>query len=251
MQNTYQQQVSGAEWQARCELAALYRLLAFYRMTDLIDTHISLRVPDEPNHFLINHYGVTFDQMKASDLVKIDGDGRIVSDLDQHKQVNPAGFVIHSALHAARADLHCVVHTHTADGVAVSAQQAGLLPISQHALKFYGKLSYHPYEGIALATDERARLVADMGQNKAMILANHGLLAAGETVYEAFNQIYFLERACQIQTKALAGGQPLIYPSEAVCQKTAAQHLEGHEAYVKQCWDAAVALLDQTQDYGR
>lgn len=246
-----QQGVSATEWQARCDLAALYRLVAFYRMTDLIDTHISLRVPDEPGCFLINHYGATFDQMKASDLVKIDYDGLIVSDLDQHKQVNQAGFVIHSALHAARADLHCVVHTHTADGAAVSAQKEGLLPISQHALMFYGKLSYHRYEGIALCTDERARLVEDMGDNKAMILSNHGLLAAGETVYEAFNHIYFLERACQIQNKALSTGQALIYPSEAVCQKTAEQHLVGYDVYVRQCWDAAVTLLNQAPDYCR
>ncbi|MGO3859028.1 MAG: class II aldolase/adducin family protein [Neisseriaceae bacterium] len=251
MSLSYEQQVSAAEWQARCDLAALYRLMAYYRMTDLIDTHISLRVPGEPHHFLINHYGVTFNQMKASDLVKIDEEGRIVSDLDRHKTVNPAGFVIHSAIHAARADVHCVVHTHTADGIAVSTQAQGLLPISQHALKFYGKLSYHPYEGIALCTDERVRLVQDLGDNQAMILANHGLLAVGGTVYEAFNQIYFLEAACQIQNKALAGGQALIYPSEAVCLKTAQQHLSDYEVYVRQCWDAAVSLLNQAADYCR
>lgn len=151
-----------SEWNARCQLAALYRLIAHYKMTDLIDTHISLRVPDEPNHFLINRYGVTFDQMTASDLVKIDHEGKIVADYDQGKMVNVAGFVIHSALHHVNENIHCVIHTHTADGIAVSAQEKGLLPLSQHALKFYNNIAYHEYEGIAFSTEERERLVNDL-----------------------------------------------------------------------------------------
>ncbi len=189
--SSLQQQVSANEWAARCQLAALYRLIAYYRMTDLIDTHISLRVPDEEGHFLINQYGIPFEKMTASHLVKIDYDGNIIDEHDQGKMVNVAGFVIHSAIHSARQDLHCVIHTHTADGIAVSAQKQGLLPISQHALKFYNKISYHDYEGVALLTEERERLVQDFGQNRVMILRNHGLLAAGDSVQRAFHEIYF------------------------------------------------------------
>ncbi|MDF9898840.1 UNVERIFIED_ORG: ribulose-5-phosphate 4-epimerase/fuculose-1-phosphate aldolase [Pseudomonas reinekei] len=167
------------EWQARCELAALYRLVAHFRMTDLIDTHITLRIPGPEHHFLINRYGVIFDRMRASDLVRIDQEGRVVDPEYAGHRVNAAGFVIHSAIHMARPDLNCVIHTHTAAGMAVAAQKQGLLPISQHALKFYGKLAYHTYEGIALSLDERERLIADLGPHRAMILRNHGLLVGG------------------------------------------------------------------------
>jgi len=212
-----------AEWKARCDLAALYRLLAHYKMTDLIYTHVSARVPGPAHHFLINRYGVLFSEMRASDLVKIDLDGRVVEYAPETKPVNAAGFTIHSAIHMARPDLLCVIHTHTAAGIAVSAQVAGLLPISQHALKFYGHLGYHEYEGIALDLDERARLVQDLGPHKAMILRNHGLLAAGRTIPEAFDHIYFLERACQAQIAAQSGGAELVLPPEAVRLHTAAQ----------------------------
>lgn len=243
--------VSAAEWQARCDLAALYRLIAFYRMTDLIDTHITCRVPDETQHFLINRYGVAFDKMTASDLVKINHDGEIVADYDSHKRVNAAGFVIHSAIHAARPDVNCVIHTHTADGIAVSAQQHGLLPISQHALKFYGRLAYHEYEGIALSLAERERLVADLGGHRAMILRNHGLLVTGESIPRAFHEIYFLERACQIQIKALSGATPLHLPPLAVCEHTAHQFdREGIEDIIIDAWKAALSLIETQQgDY--
>lgn len=168
--------IGPVEWQARCELAALYRLVAHFRMTDLIDTHITLRIPGPEHHFLINRYGVIFDRMRASDLVRIDQEGRVVDPAYEGHRVNAAGFVIHSAIHMARPDLNCVIHTHTAAGMAVAAQKQGLLPISQHALKFYGKLAYHTYEGIALSLDERERLIADLGPHRAMILRNHGLL---------------------------------------------------------------------------
>lgn len=240
------------EWDARCQLASLYRLIAYYKMTDLIDTHISLRVPNEPEHFLINRYGITFDRMRASDLVKIDHDGRIVESYDQEKKVNVAGFVIHSAIHHAKPHLDCVIHVHTADGIAVSAQQEGLLPISQHALKFYRRLSYHSYEGIALSVEERERLVADLGENKAMILRNHGLLVAGKTIAHAFHEIYFLERACQIQVKALSS-QNLIYPSEAVCEFTASQFEQDEaEGIILDAWHAALSLIEKDKaDYCR
>lgn len=246
-------QVSCAEWQARCQLAALYRLIAYYRMTDLIDTHISLRVPDEAGHFLINQYGIAFDKMTASQLVKIDGDGHIVSAYDAGKSVNTAGFVIHSALHAARDDIHCVIHTHTADGIAVSAQQHGLLPISQHALKFYNKVAYHDYEGIAFSLDERQRLVHDLAGHRVMILRNHGLLAAGDSVQRAFHEIYFLERACQVQIKAMAGGAALNYPAASVCEHTAQQFEgQGVEQVILKAWQAALSLIEaQQEDYCR
>ena len=238
------------EWDARCQLAALYRLIAYYRMTDLIDTHISLRVPDEPEHFLINRYGITFDHMTASDLVKIDHEGRIVETYDQGKMVNVAGFVIHSALHHARENIHCVIHTHTADGIAVSAQEQGLLPLSQHALKFYNHIAYHEYEGIAFSTQERERLIADMGQHRCMILRNHGLLATGDSIARAFHEIYFLERACQVQIKAMSSSK-LHFPSTEVCLHTAQQfESDAAEPIIQAAWNAALSLIEnQKEDY--
>ncbi|MCA8863155.1 MULTISPECIES: class II aldolase/adducin family protein [unclassified Halomonas] len=245
------QHISNNEWQARCELAALYRLLAYYRMTDLIDTHLTLRHPDTPEHFLINHYGIPFDLMRASDLVRIDHDGKVVDTLNPQGRVNVAGFVIHSAIHAARPELDCVIHTHTAAGMAVSALQEGLLPLTQHAMKFHGKLAYHEYEGVALDTSERQRLVVDLGPHKAMILRNHGLLAAGESVAEAFMEIYFLERACQAQVQALSGGRALHIPSEEVKRHTAAQFdSEDEKEITHLAWQAALRLIeDQHDDY--
>lgn len=236
---------SPEEWKIRCDLAALYRLVAHHRMTDLIFTHISARLPGPQHHFLINQYGVMFHEMRASDLVKIDLDGNIVNqDEAGRRHVNAAGFTIHSAIHMARPDLQCVVHTHTAAGIAVSAQKHGLLPISQHALKFYGHLAYHDYEGIALDLNERERLIKDLGPHKAMILRNHGLLAAGRTIPEAFSAIYYLERACQAQVAALAGSAELIYPPEAVRQHTAAQfNCEGDLDFYDFTWNSALRLI--------
>lgn len=246
-----QTDVDPIEWQARCELAALYRLIAHFRMTDLIDTHITLRIPGPEHHFLINRYGVIFDRMKASDLVRIDQNGQVVGGATTHSRVNAAGFVIHSAIHMARPDLNCVIHTHTAAGMAVAAQAHGLLPISQHALKFYGKLAYHTYEGIALSLDERERLIADLGPHKAMILRNHGLLAAGGDVAQAFHEIHFLERACQAQVQALSGAGELVYPSEDVRRHTAEQFdRDEAEEIIKLSWQAALTLIeDQRESY--
>jgi ribulose-5-phosphate 4-epimerase/fuculose-1-phosphate aldolase len=174
-------------------------------------------------------------------------DGNILDSDAGTRRVNQAGFTIHSAVHQARPDLICVIHTHTAAGIAVSAQEQGLLPISQHAMKFYGCLSYHGYEGLALDLDERARLVADLGQNKAMILRNHGLLACGRTIPEAFHEIYFLERACQAQVAALSGGVKLVFPPREVCEHTAAQFRrdEAHRmAHYKMAWQSALRLIE-------
>ena len=240
---------SEAEWKVLCDLAALYRLVAHHRWTDLIFTHISARAPEPEHHFLINRYGVLFHEMRASDLVKIDCDGNVIEDAPETKQVNAAGFVIHSAVHMAREDLTCVIHTHTAAGIAVSAQKHGLLPISQHALKYYGRLAYHGYEGVALDVDERERLVADLGPHDAMILRNHGLLAAGRSIPEAFDNIYFLERACQAQLAAMTGGAELVFPPEEVCRKTTEQFRRDEARYAR-IWEAALRLLDNDRvDY--
>lgn len=241
--------MSAVEWQARCELAALYRLVAHFRMTDLIDTHITLRIPGPEHHFLINRYGVIFDRMRASDLVRIDQEGRIVDPHYSGHRVNAAGFVIHSAIHMARPDLNCVIHTHTAAGMAVAAQQQGLLPISQHALKFYGKLAYHTYEGIALSLDERQRLIADLGPHKAMILRNHGLLVGGASVAHAFHEIHFLERACQAQVQASGRWLGAQLPSPQVCAHTAEQfERDDADHIIELAWDAALTLIEHQRE---
>lgn len=212
-----------AEWRVRCDLAACYRLIAHYRMTDHIYTHISARVPGTRDHFLINPYGMTFDEITASSLVKIDHDGEKVEESDH--EVNPAGFTIHSAIHAAREDAHCVLHTHTRAGVAVSCMKEGLLPLNQIALQFYGdRLAYHDYEGIALDLDERERLAADLGSARSLILRNHGLLTAGRSVAEAFSLMFYLNRACEIQVDVCSMNQAFVLPSPEVCEHTARQY---------------------------
>ncbi|MBY4598279.1 class II aldolase/adducin family protein [bacterium BD-1] len=229
----------------RAELATLYRLLDYFRMTDLIYTHVSVRLPGQGHRFLINEYGRLFGHMRPEDLVEVDAEGRPCRG-EGEKEVNPAGFTIHSAIHMARPDVTCVVHTHTSAGIAVAAQKEGLLPISQHALKFYGHLAYHEYEGIALELDERERLVADLGSHNAMVLRNHGLLVCGRTVSEAFYNIYYLERACQAQVAALVGGRALVYPSEATRLKTAEQFQSTPERRLiaaDRAWKSAVQLL--------
>lgn len=210
-----------AEYDLRCELAAVYRLVAHYRMTDLIFTHISLRLPGPDHHFLINPYGLLFEEITASSLVKIDLSGEKVE--PSPHPVNPAGFVIHSAIHAAREDAHCILHTHTRAGCAVGAQRHGLLPLNQISMEFYGRTAYHDYEGVALSLDEQKRLVEDMGENDVMILRNHGLLTVGRTAGEAFLRMLNLDKACQIQVDALAGNPDLVLPDHELALRTAAQ----------------------------
>lgn len=238
--------ISETEWQIRGDLAALYRLVAHHRWTDFIYTHISARLPGPEHHFLINKYGVNFHEMRASDLVKIDVDGNIVDPRPlSQSDVNAAGFCIHSAIHMARQDLVCVVHTHTAAGIAVSAQKEGLLPLSQHACKFYGRIGYHGYEGIALDLDERERLVKDLGEHKAMILRNHGLLVGGTSIAEAFHMIYMLERACSAQVAALSGGREIILPPHEVCAHTAEQfRKQENDQHYAMVWNAALRLVE-------
>jgi ribulose-5-phosphate 4-epimerase/fuculose-1-phosphate aldolase len=200
--------VSPEEWAVRVDLAACYRLVARFGWEDLVFTHITARVPGTPDQFLINPYGVFFDEITASSLVKIDQQGEKLD--DSPFPVNPAGFVIHSAIHAARHDAKCVLHTHTLNGVAVSTQRAGLLPISQHSISVLASLGYHDFEGPALRDDEKPRLVADLGDKTSLILRNHGLLTVGETAAEAFVSMYYLETSCAIQVRAQSGGGELI-----------------------------------------
>jgi ribulose-5-phosphate 4-epimerase/fuculose-1-phosphate aldolase len=196
--------VGAEEWRVRVDLAAAYRLTALFKWDDLVFTHISARVPGGDHAFLINPYGFMFDEITASSLVKIDAEGNKLD--DSPFPVNPAGFTIHSAVHAVRDDAMCVMHTHTLNGVAVSAQKHGVLPLSQHSIFVLASLGYHDYEGVALRDDERPRLVRDLGRNTHLMLRNHGLLTVGRTVADAFLAMYFFEATCTIQVRALAGG---------------------------------------------
>src|SRR4030088_3070035 len=208
--STIRQRVPDQEWQTRVDLAAAYRLVALYGWDDLIFTHISARVPGGEHHFLLNPYGMMFEEVTASSLVKIDLAGNKVTESPYF--VNPAGFTIHSAVHAARSDALCVMHLHTDYGIAVSAQKDGLLPISQQAMLALTSAAYHVYEGLALNEDEKPRLVADLGDKTSMILRNHGLLTVGRTAAEAFLAMFLLERACKIQILAQAGGELVNIP---------------------------------------
>jgi ribulose-5-phosphate 4-epimerase/fuculose-1-phosphate aldolase len=197
--------VSAEEWQLRVDLAACYRLVALYGWSDLVFTHISARIPGPEHHFLINPYGLMFDEITASSLVKVD---QLCNKLiDSPFPVNPAGFVIHSAVHEARDDVQCVLHTHTRAGVAVSAQKCGVLPISQQSTFVLASLAYHDYEGVAFREEEKARLQADMGRANFLMLRNHGLLVAGKSIADAFLSMYTFEATCQIQLSAQAGGE--------------------------------------------
>lgn len=207
--------VSAEEWQLRCDLAACYRLVAAYGWSDLVFTHVSARIAGPEYHFLINPYGLMFDEITASSLVKVDQDCRKLS--DSPFPVNPAGFVIHSAIHAVREDAGCVLHTHSRAGVAVSAQKCGVLPISQQSTFVLGSLAYHDYEGVALRDDEKSRLQADLGAANYLMLRNHGLLTVGSTIPDAFLFMYVFESACRIQIDAQAGGE-LVHVNPAILQ---------------------------------
>jgi ribulose-5-phosphate 4-epimerase/fuculose-1-phosphate aldolase len=238
------ERVSAEEWDARVNLAACYRLAAHFRMTDLIYTHISARVPGPAHHFLINAFGQLWDEIAASTLVKVTLEGEIVEDPTGYG-FNRAGYVIHSAVHRTRLDVGCVMHTHTQAGIAVSAQEEGLLPISQHAMRFWNGIAYHDYEGLALDLDEQARLVRDLGDRKAMILRNHGLLVCGASIPETFDLMYYLERACQTQVTAMAGGAKLRIPAAGVAEKTAAQFKALPYKPKRPEWKALLRMLDK------
>lgn len=236
------QRVSAQEWEARVELAALYRLVGHYRWTDTIYTHISLRTPGEDS-FLINPFGYLYEEITASCLVKVNLQGEVLDDATG-LGINKAGFVIHSAIHAAREDVHCVLHTHTRAGVAVSAHEEGLLPISQHSTLFVGRIGYHDYEGFAVHPPEQARLVANLGQHSAMILRNHGLIVAGRSVGEAMFLIDALERTCEIQVAALGGGAKVRHMSP---EALAAAHavLDEEDGNFSRDWAAMLRLVER------
>jgi ribulose-5-phosphate 4-epimerase/fuculose-1-phosphate aldolase len=239
-----QHRTDSAEWAVRVNLAACYRVAAHFRMTDLIYTHISARVPGPESHFLINAYGLLFDEITASSLVKVTLAGDIVED-PTGLGINPAGYLIHGAVHGARHDVGCVIHTHTTAGLAVAAQKHGLLPLTQHAMRFTGCLAYHDYEGIALDADEQQRLVRDLGACNAMILRNHGLLTCGPSVHDAFDLMLHLERACQAQVAAMAGGAELNLPPPAVARKVAEQFARPGRRAPANAWAALLRMLDR------
>jgi ribulose-5-phosphate 4-epimerase/fuculose-1-phosphate aldolase len=214
-----QDQVSPEEWQLRVDLAAAYRLVALYGWSDLVFTHISARIPGPEHHFLINPYGLMFDEITASSLVKIDQDCNKLS--DSPFPVNPAGFTIHSAVHAVRDDAGCVMHTHTRAGVGVSAQKGGVLPISQQSTFVLSSLAYHDYEGVAFREDEKPRLQADLGDRNFLMLRNHGLLTVGRTIADAFLHMYIFETTCQIQLAAQSGGAELTEVNPLILQGVA------------------------------
>ena len=220
--------VSAEEWSVRIDLAACYRLVALYGMTDLIYNHITARVPDGQEHVLINPYGMLYEEITASSLIKIDLDGKTILQPDHDYSVNTAGYVIHSAVHGARGDAACVIHTHTRAGTAVSALAECLMPLSQTAMRFMGRVAYHDYEGPAFHRGERERLVADLGDKNAMILRNHGLVVCAPSIPQAFNLIYWLEQACRIQVDVLACHRPLHIPATQVIESTS-QALSGME----------------------
>jgi ribulose-5-phosphate 4-epimerase/fuculose-1-phosphate aldolase len=241
-----------AEWQARVELAAAYRLAAHFRWTDLIYTHFSAKIPGT-EEILINPYGLMFDEITASSLVKIALDGTILSDRTG-LGINEAGYVIHSCVHRARPEAHGVLHTHSRAGAAVSAMQCGLLPISQHAMRVHQRLAYHDYEGIAFELGEQERLARDLGASApAMVLRNHGLLSLGTSVPEAFEVMYFLESACQIQVDTLAGGMDnVLHMSPAAARTADAQFHQPPRPTRRRGWDALLRILEREHgDYAR
>jgi ribulose-5-phosphate 4-epimerase/fuculose-1-phosphate aldolase len=214
--------IDPAEWEARVDLAACYRLVDLYGMTDLHLNHISARVPGKDEHFLINPFGMMYEEITASSLIKIDVDGKIIANANPQYTINLPGYVIHGAIHAARHDVGCVLHTHTNAGMAVSALKCGLLPMTQTAMR-WGKVAYHDFEGVVVDRDEQKRLVENLGDSEVMILRNHGLLAVGTTIGQAFNNIYRLERACQTQLLALACNSEISMPPQDVIEKSNAQ----------------------------
>jgi ribulose-5-phosphate 4-epimerase/fuculose-1-phosphate aldolase len=237
-----QGQVSDAEWEARVDLAAVYRLIAHYGWDDVIYNHSSMRVPGEPRMFLMKRHELLYTEVTASNLVKVSMD----EDLDERSGVNRPGFTLHGGVLSARSDVNCAIHVHTATGMAIAGLKSGLRMVSQQAIRFYKRVGYHAYEGITEDFDERARIKRDLGQNRAMIMHNHGLLTVGKTAREAFVLMHHLIEAAEIQLKLEATGAPLIEIPEDVCEKTARQ-FESHDAGRGSAdWPAYLRMLDKT-----
>lgn len=235
--------VSSAEWQLRCDLAACYRYAADQKWDDLIFTHFSVRLPGKDKQFLINPFGVLFEEITASNLVKIDIKGKPLTPTPYI--VNPAGFILHSAIHSAREDAHCIIHLHTPEGIAVAAQKEGLLPISQTALSVYSDLAYHDYEGIVFDAEEKERLIPNIGDKNCILLRNHGLMATGKTIAEAFLRIYFLQRACEAQIMAQSGGAELIHLSGKVIERVYSQTVEVGDLIANLSWSAVISRVER------
>lgn len=245
MTSSVKKLVSAEEWQARVDLAACYRIVAHYGWDDLVFTHISARVPGPEHHFLINPYGLFFEEVTASNLVKVDLQGNKVMESDY--EINPAGFVIHSAVHEARDNAQCVMHLHTDAGIAVSTLKNGLQAYSQQSLFALSSMSYHDYEGVALNPDEKQRLVKDLGTSSFMILRNHGLLTCAETIADAFIYMFLLQRSCEIQLKAQATGQELIPIPDQILQGIQAQAEQvTRSAGGSLAWPGVLRKLDRT-----
>jgi ribulose-5-phosphate 4-epimerase/fuculose-1-phosphate aldolase len=240
-------ETSRIEYDLRVNLAVAYRLCAKYGWDDALATHISVRLPGPDHHFLINPYGLLFEEVTASSLVKIDLDGNPVEETPY--DVNPAGFLIHSAIHRAREDAKCIIHLHTVSGVAISAQKQGLLPISPYAMFLQGLLGYHDFEGVTLNFDEQPRIVAALGQGVALILRNHGTLTIGETIPEAFQRMYLLERACTIQLAALSSGADLVIPNEVIVNNMWRQFRSGFGDSADRTWVALARSLGDDPSY--
>ncbi len=240
--------VSEAEWQVRTDLAAAYHLAVVYGWTDMILTHFSARVPGAEQQFLLNAYGLMFDEVTASNLVKVDHQGNILEDISG-MGINQAGFVIHGCVHESRPDAQCVLHTHTRAGIAVSAMRDGVLPLSQHSTRIVAEVTYHDYEGIALDMDERTRLAYDLGpSSRCMVLKNHGLLTLGSSVREAFMLMYNFEQSCRIQVDALAAGRDHVtLITEATVKHTHAQVNQPRAESQRRDWPALLRMLDRRQ----
>ena len=235
--------VSTAEWQARVDLAACYRLIDHFGMSDLVYTHITLRVPDAPNRFLINPFGSLFGDVTASSLVTIDLDGAVIH--PDGGRVNPAGFIVHSAIHMKGDHAHCVLHIHSRAGMAVAALDSGLMMLNQKAMQFHKRVGYHDFEGLALATEERERLYEDLAGHKAMILRHHGLLTVGADCAEAFSLMYALELSCRVQMDVLACGQPYSLPPDDLCEHTAQQLNDFPIPPREREWPGLLAMLQR------
>ena len=235
--------VSAAEWQARVDLAACYRLIDHFGMSDLVYTHITLRVPDAPDRFLINPFGSLFGDVTASSLVTIDLDGAVIH--PEGGRVNPAGFIVHSAIHMKGDDAHCVLHTHSRAGMAVAALDSGLMMLNQKAMQFHARVGYHDFEGLALATEERERLYEDLAGHKAIILRHHGLLTVGADCAEAFSLMYALELSCRVQMDVLSSGRPYRLPPDDLCEHTAQQLNDFPVPPREREWPGLLAMLQR------
>lgn len=238
--------VNESEWKARCDLAACYRLMDRYGMTDMIYNHITAQIPGKQDRLLINLYGLLYKEITASNLVEIDYDGTVIRKPDTEYGINKSGYVIHGCIHRARPDVHCVIHTHTRAGMAISAMRCGLLPITQTASRFHGHIAYHEFEGPAVDLAEQQRLVADLGSHNAMVLRNHGLLVCGASIAQAFNLMYQLEMACRAQVDAMSAGlDQVLVPDQQVLERAAHLYQPGtRRPYGELEWHAMLRLLE-------